>query len=144
MTLRTFVAPDGDEWRAWQVIPTLRLNDQLLGERRGQDVLAYDGPERRGPDAPRTSAADYVQPQLASGWLCFESDREKRRMAPPPAGWDNCSEPELVNLWSRALPAPKVAPRPWMQGKRPAEAPAAEAAPSSADAQPAAGPLATG
>ncbi|HEX8391274.1 MAG TPA: hypothetical protein VF665_02865, partial [Longimicrobium sp.] len=78
MTLRTFHAPDGDEWRAWQVIPTLRLTSQLMAERRGQDVLDYKGPERRARDGERPQAADYVQPHLASGWLCFESDREKR------------------------------------------------------------------
>jgi hypothetical protein len=144
MTLRTFVAPDGDEWRAWQVIPTLRLNDQLLGERRGQDVLAYDGPERRGPESPRANVADYVQPQLASGWLCFESDREKRRIAPPPAGWDSCSEAELADIWSRALPAPKIAPRPWISRKSAEAAPSADEPSSATNALTAADPLAAG
>lgn len=116
MGLRTFVAPDGDEWRVWKVIPTRTLEDVREWERRGQDVLAYDGPERRQDDR-RASSVPFVSPALTKGWLCFESTHGKRRLAPPPPAWDDSSEAELVALWQQAevvpprgLPIPGLAP----------------------------------
>lgn len=107
MGLRTFVAPDGAEWRVWNVVPSLALDeDTREWERRGQDVLAYDGPERRGGE--RRNVTPFVSPQLSGGWLCFESENGKRRLAPPPRAWEDASDAELTRLWERADP---VAPR---------------------------------
>jgi hypothetical protein len=39
-----------------------------------------------------------------SGWLTFQCDTEKRRLAPPPELWDRLSDPELVALLERAAP----------------------------------------
>ena len=104
MGLRTFVAPDGAEWRVWNVIPSLALDeDSREWERRGQDVLAYDGPERReGGD--RRNVTPFVSPQLSGGWLCFESEKEKRRLAPLPPAWEDAPDDELATLWARAEP----------------------------------------
>lgn len=107
MGLRTFVAPDGAEWRVWNVVPSLALDeDSREWERRGQDVLAYDGPDRRQGD--RRNLTPFVSPQLSGGWLCFESDSEKRRLAPLPPAWEEAPDEELSVLWERADP---VAPR---------------------------------
>lgn len=100
MGLRTFVAPDGDEWRVWKVIPTRTLEDVREFDRRGQDVLAYDGPERRGDD--RRQSVPFVSPALAGGWLCFESGQGKRRLAPPPVLWEELPEDALLALWQAA------------------------------------------
>ena len=100
MGLRTFVAPDGDEWRVWKVIPTRTLEDVREWERRGQDVLAYDGPDRRS-GVPRP-AIPFVNPALAKGWLCFESGAGKRRLAPPPAAWEDLPDTEITALWEQA------------------------------------------
>lgn len=104
MGLRTFVAPDGDEWRVWKVIPTRTLEDVREWERRGQDVLAYDGPERRQTDERRGTIAGvpFVNPALSKGWLCFESGTGKRRLAPPPVLWEEVPEEELAALWAQA------------------------------------------
>lgn len=104
MGLRTFVAPDGDEWRVWKVIPTRTLDDVREWERRGQDVLAYDGPERREDN--RRGAMPFVSPALAHGWLCFESVHGKRRLAPPPVLWEELPEAELMALWQQAEVVP--------------------------------------
>jgi hypothetical protein len=101
MGLRTFVAPDGDEWRVWKVIPTRTLEDVREWDRRGQDVLAYDGPERRH-DERRGKSIPFVSPALTKGWLCFESPKGKRRLAPPPPFWESASEEELTSLWQQA------------------------------------------
>lgn len=103
MGLRTFVAPDGAEWRVWDVSPSLALDENSREwERRGQDVLAYDGPERRADE--RRSTTPFVSPQLSNGWLCFESESEKRRLAPPPPAWEDATDDELGRLWERAEP----------------------------------------
>ena len=103
MGLRTFMAPDGDEWRVWKVIPTRTLDDVREWERRGQDVLAYDGPERREGEQQRVmSSVPFVNPNLAKGWLCFESGAGKRRLAPPPVLWEEVSDEELAALWAQA------------------------------------------
>jgi hypothetical protein len=106
MGLRTFVAPDGDEWRVWKVIPTRTLEDVREWERRGQDVLAYEGPERRQEDRRGLSGVPFVNPALSKGWLCFESPNGKRRLAPPPALWEDASEAELMELWAQAEVVP--------------------------------------
>ena len=31
-------------------------------------------------------------PQMAAGWLCFESNGEKRRLTPVPMNWENANE----------------------------------------------------
>lgn len=101
MGLRSFVAPDGNEWRVWNVVPTLAFHQETREwERRGQDVLAYDGPERRAEERP--TAMPFVNPQLAAGWLCFESDSAKRRLAPMPPGWEEASDEQLAEFWRSA------------------------------------------
>jgi hypothetical protein len=103
MGLRTFVAPDGAEWRVWNVIPSLALDeDSREWERRGQDVLAYEGPDRRQGD--RRNLTPFVSPALSGGWLCFESESAKRRLAPLPESWEEAPDDELAHLWERAEP----------------------------------------
>jgi hypothetical protein len=41
-------------------------------------------------------------PQMAAGWLCFESEGEKRRLAPVPENWDNADERELAHFCASA------------------------------------------
>lgn len=106
MGLRSFMAPDGAEWRVWNVFPSLAFDHESREwERRGQDVLAYGGPERRAEE--RRAATPFVSPELAAGWLCFESDSAKRRLAPPPPLWEDASEERLAELWESAEPVEK-------------------------------------
>ena len=44
-----------------------------------------------------------VMPELAEGWLAFESSWEKRRLAPIPAGWTELPEETLRQLCQQAL-----------------------------------------
>ena len=36
-----------------------------------------------------------VHPDFRNGWIVFESDDEKRRLAPIPTGWEKATEPML-------------------------------------------------
>ncbi|CAN5790325.1 hypothetical protein BH20GEM3_BH20GEM3_12870 [soil metagenome] len=76
MAILTFVAPDGDEWQVWNVKPSL--------SGRGTHVD--------------------LSPSLESGWLCFQSESERRRLVPVPEGWYELPEGELIRLWEQASP----------------------------------------
>lgn len=84
MPMRSFIAPDGEHWRVWRVVP-----DHSPSERGGI----------------RARAAGLFSPGMETGWLCFESESAKRRLTPPPADWDTCAEDRLVRHWYRATPA---------------------------------------
>ena len=49
------------------------------------------------------SAAN-VRPGFEGGWLGFECDLERRRLAPVPASWEDASVDELKEMLSRAQP----------------------------------------
>lgn len=84
------------QWEVWAVQPS-------KVERRAADVpVAHD--RRRSPEFRVT-----LGEAMASGWLCFETKGEKRRLAPIPDGWEDVPEPDLLSLCERADPAP--APR---------------------------------
>jgi hypothetical protein len=60
--------------------------------------------ERRSiPDRRVKSMQRYLgAPQMAAGWLCFESDGEKRRLAPVPEHWDQADEDALARFCALA------------------------------------------
>ena len=43
-------------------------------------------------------AAGALPEGYRNGWLCFESQTEKRRLLPPPAGWQDLTIEELTAL----------------------------------------------
>ena len=47
-----------------------------------------------------------VRHTLQGGWLTFQSDSEKRRLAPVPLYWVNAGEQELERLLESAKPVP--------------------------------------
>ncbi len=110
MALRSFTAPDGTAWLAWKVTPATVLYDgpqRRLRDRRGQDVIIYRGPERRAAERRRTAPTrPLLTGKLDNGWLAFEAEsgEAKRRLCPPPEGWDRLPDDELVRLWHAAEP----------------------------------------
>ena len=106
MALRAFSAPDGSLWQVWSVVPggLDAVLDKRQHDRRGQDVLAYTGRERRVAERRQGSRLPGVSEALEGGWLCFESAGERRRLVPVPAGWEESEDADLVRLWERAEP----------------------------------------
>jgi hypothetical protein len=45
-----------------------------------------------------------VHPQFASGWLAFESEAERRRLAPIPSTWEDAADGGLCDLLAQAVP----------------------------------------
>lgn len=82
--LRGFTDSTGVEWRVWEVLPSST-------GRAGGDTHSL-------PSLKETPFAD--------GWLCFESQAEKRRLAPIPVGWEFREIPLLEALCHQATPVP--------------------------------------
>lgn len=68
--------------------------------------------ERRVSEQPvvlerrRHSQARASLPEgLRHGWLAFESNKERRRLGPPPEHWEAMNESELAELVERAVSA---------------------------------------
>lgn len=109
MALRSIEAPDGTRWQVWQVTPgRATRGERRVADRRSPDpVLLYRGPERRERDRRRGGAYPaLIATSHAGGWLVFESPGEKRRLAPPPEGWEGCPEAVLLEYLERAIPTP--------------------------------------
>lgn len=83
MAARTFISPDGTVWQAWNVNP---------GEHAQRPV----------------HARLHLPESMTAGWLCFESEFEKRRLHPIPPGWEDHSEEQL---WTFCLEAQPVVRR---------------------------------
>lgn len=99
MALREFTDSRGTTWTAWDVPPHRVFERARSGADRRVTVTPGYTPERR---AARDRRRRVMHPHLAGGWVCFTSAREKRRLYPPPAGWDAASEAELEALCARA------------------------------------------
>jgi hypothetical protein len=54
--------------------------------------------------------SDMVDPEFCRGWLCFEHEDERRRLAPIPKNWEELPEPYLAGLWAVATPVPGIPP----------------------------------
>jgi hypothetical protein len=100
---RTFLDPRGRLWEVWMVHPSSIERRKM--ERRSpvenavflieQRVI---GDRRAMPGTPGTRGA--VATEYSSGWLCFASDGEKRRLAPVPVNWMSANESQVAE-WCR-------------------------------------------
>src|SRR6266542_1756006 len=101
VSYRSFYASDGRRWEVWLILPT-------AAERRAEGRRSHAGgarvPERRvSRDRRRGSwQRTVVHPEFEKGWLCFETEGEKRRLAPVPKGWNDAGIEQLQDLLTRA------------------------------------------
>jgi hypothetical protein len=82
--LRGFTDSTGVEWRVWAVFPSTSAEPT---------------------SAEALSRSSLKETPYANGWLCFESAKEKRRLAPIPAGWEFRDQPFLQDLCGQATMA---------------------------------------
>jgi hypothetical protein len=77
---------------------------------RLRDARSSELSERKTPDGVDIGARlrSPVNNRLASGWLCFESESERRRIGPAPENWGKLSDAELQALLDSAVPAPEI------------------------------------
>ena len=100
MTYRVFEDPHGRRWQVWQVLPSYserRKSDRRTGPDRRARRRMSSVDRRARPDRRVKSMRRYLGvPQMASGWLCFESNGEKRRLTPVPVNWERADERALA------------------------------------------------
>jgi hypothetical protein len=76
-------------------------------DRRSEAVRRGDLDRRSGEDRREELRTRAQLPgQYAHGWLCFESEGEKRRLAPLPVDWETMSETTLTSLLEEAVRVP--------------------------------------
>jgi hypothetical protein len=84
MAHRTFEDSDGTNWEVWEVRPR----------------VAYRRPHRSHGEV--LAGLGRVGPELAHGWLAFQSHEQKRRLAPIPVGWQDGDDDALRALCHKA------------------------------------------
>jgi hypothetical protein len=103
MSHRTFRDAEGVLWQVWEVRPSWA--ERRAAERRSE--RRHD-PE---PHADRRSARDRrraeearprVTQGIEAGWLAFLCNGERRRLAPPPCGWQELTDDALGELCAQA------------------------------------------
>lgn len=107
MNYRTFVDLQGVRWEVWLVLPAAAERRAVERRETERRVATSERTlERRVAADRRTDRHRHrrvgVAPNFANGWLCFESDDEKRRLAPVPENWENADADELEALCKAA------------------------------------------
>lgn len=97
---RTFRDDAERLWNAWDVIPV--WGERRHNERRVRAVEPSWGERRRRDRRHLRGIRIALPPQLSQGWVAFECDEDRRRVAPIPPGWHELPEQELVHLWREA------------------------------------------
>ena len=105
MSYRTFLDSTGKRWEVWLVTPAAaerRKADRRAAAAEGEGSAGVlerrHTPDRRKAPFRRTVA---VATEFSQGWLCFESEGEKRRLAPIPLGWQEAG-PDRLATWLQA------------------------------------------
>lgn len=108
MAHRTFVDRQGVQWQVWDVRPTWAWADRRHTERRRRATQRDAAnperrkDERRGSGSGGTGALP-VGGGFDDGWLTFEADGARRRLAPIPEGWETLPELTLAELCRRSV-----------------------------------------
>ena len=102
MRYRVFEDYVGRRWEVWQTSPPQSERRQAerrnLADRsrtaRASAALRRTVAERRLRNVARISCV----PGLENGWLCFESNGERKRLAPVPDAWETADDMTLAAL----------------------------------------------
>ena len=111
MPYRTFVDSLGTDWQVWDIVPRLseRRHPGALDRRVAIQPIRFA--DRRAESRRLTETRRAIlRGSYAQGWLCFDSDKEKRRLTPIPEDWTTCSD-DTLELYVREAEAVKGAHR---------------------------------
>jgi hypothetical protein len=97
---RTFLDARGRSWEVWMVHPSSIERRRM--ERRSPVENAVFLIEQRVMGDRRASPGSrgVVATEYSSGWLCFASNGEKRRLAPVPVNWMSANDGQVAE-WCR-------------------------------------------
>ena len=101
MRIRVFEDYLGRRWEVWQTNPQLAERREMVRRR------LPDRRRGRRPEPSRRTVSDRRAQQgarfpgisqLEGGWLCFESEGERKRLAPVPEAWERADDMTLAAL----------------------------------------------
>jgi hypothetical protein len=116
LSYRTFMDPDGKRWEVWLVTPAAaerrRADRRAAGGGGGSGEFPAFSDRRRTPERRQNPFRRHLEvaSEYSSGWLCFESEGDKRRLAPVPDGWNEAGPATLGGWLQRAKRVVKCAP----------------------------------
>jgi hypothetical protein len=75
-----------------------------------ETVETAEAAAERRSSGDRRATVGMIRPgRLTRGWLCFESQGERRRLQPIPESWHHLTDAELAGLLGQARVAPRRA-----------------------------------
>jgi hypothetical protein len=97
---RTFLDARGRHWEVWMVHPSSIERRKM--ERRSPVENAVHLIEQRvlGDRRSNRGTRGEVASEYSTGWLCFASDGEKRRLVPVPVNWMSANDAQVAE-WCR-------------------------------------------
>jgi len=106
VSYRTFLDSSGKRWEVWLVTPAAaerRRVDRRVATGTTPEVIDGFVDRRKRNDRRKGTFRRnvVVASEFSEGWLCFESEGEKRRLAPVPADWDKAG-PDKMTSWLMA------------------------------------------
>ena len=103
MSLRTFTDSAGQQWEAYDVVP--RSEERRRYDRRSGEIKVDQVVEERRDADRRVTVGRSDHMTSKAGWLCFESNEERRRLTPIPEDWTRCDDAKLEAYCREAKPA---------------------------------------
>jgi hypothetical protein len=89
----------GTEWQVWDIVPRIHERRNVETADRRVEIIPIAFADRRRVENARRSKSGirrgYLRGSFAHGWLCFESQHEKRRLSPIPNDWTSCDDDRL-------------------------------------------------
>jgi hypothetical protein len=115
VSYRTFLDSSGKRWEVWLVTPAAaerRKVDRRVVTPGGTPVVEGFVDRRRSQERRKSPFRRNVAvaSEYSNGWLCFESEGEKRRLAPVPEGWQEAGPDRLSSLLQAAKRVVKCGP----------------------------------
>jgi hypothetical protein len=115
VSYRTFLDSTGKRWEVWLVTPAAaerrKVDRRAAAAARGEELQGF-ADRRRTPERRKSPFRRNVEvaSEYSKGWLCFESEGEKRRLAPVPPGWEEAGPDRLSTLLQAAKRVVKCGP----------------------------------
>ena len=103
MSYRTFLDSTGKRWEVWLVTPAAaerrKVDRRAAAAARGEELQGF-ADRRRTPERRKSPFRRNVEvaSEYSNGWLCFESEGERKRLAPVPEAWDRADDMTLAAL----------------------------------------------
>ena len=104
MPYRIFVDSAGGEWQVWDIVPRHSERRHGGADRRleAQNIEFID--RRQANRRLIETRRALLRGPYAHGWLCFDNDKEKRRLSPIPSDWPTCSDAVLEDYLREGEP----------------------------------------